>query len=112
MKLMRWILAALMIMMMSMCAMAQDDPFVLIKSYDFQNRQPAYDINKMIHDNLGDKAKLAGIEKKLVAILADPQPDFCVIAQGANPKLQMWGFSPKLQSMPEKQGHFWKPQVF
>jgi HEAT repeat protein len=75
MKSTRWILAALMIMLMSMSAMAQDDPFVLIKSYDFQNRQPAYDINKMIHDNLGDKAKLAEIEKKLAAILADPQAD-------------------------------------
>lgn len=53
-----------------------DDPFELIKSYDFQTRTPVDTIYKLIQASISDKAVTAKIEEKLDAVLQDSAATF------------------------------------
>jgi HEAT repeat protein len=50
----------------------QDEPFVKLKSYDFQDRQAVQAALDMIQQAQGDKAKTAQIEQQLIGVLQAP----------------------------------------
>jgi HEAT repeat protein len=76
MKPVRLIMIALALAALAARAIAQDDPFAQLKSYDFQNRKPVVAIHNMIRQSLTDKARLAAIEKNLIGVLQDSSTTF------------------------------------
>lgn len=65
-------LAALALLLVSLAAQAQDDPFQTIRTADWQSPQAKDAILTMIRDADGDAGKEAAIEAKLIAGLEDP----------------------------------------
>ncbi len=57
-------------------ALAQDNPFESLKSYDFQNRSSVAAIHMIVQQSIADKVKTAEIEQKLITVLEDPNATF------------------------------------
>lgn len=79
MKPTRWIIGALALCTLTAAAAvcrAQDDPFVQMKTYDFQSRKPVTAIRQMIRESLSDSARLGEIEAKIDVLLEDPSASF------------------------------------